>query len=84
MVQSKRIGVEIAIASVVFGFILNLIGELTLSEVIAADPNSLGTGINIALQAVCTIVCGLIVMIPAMVAGSQLKGPGLFGGGQQY
>lgn len=59
-------------------FVLDMVIELGFPQLSAADPNSFGTGINVAMNAVCNIICGVLVAIPLMITNSGMDGSRLF------
>ena len=52
--------------------ISDLVMELLFPEISAADPNSLGSAINIVFSTICNIICGLIVAIPLMISNNGM------------
>ena len=78
MVKRKKMGVQLCLIAIGLSFIFDVGAEILFPEIAALDPNSLGTGINIALSGFCNLFCGLLVSIPLMISNSGLDESSLF------
>jgi hypothetical protein len=78
ILKRKSIGMHLCWLSIGLGFVLNLVLEIAYPEFAAADSYSFGTGINIAMNAVCSLFCGVLVAIPLMITNSGMDGSRLF------
>jgi hypothetical protein len=78
MVKRKKMGVHLCLIAIGLSFIFDIGAEIIFPEIAALDPNSWGTGINIAISGFCNLFCGLLVSIPLMISNSGLDESSLF------
>jgi len=80
----KRRGIMIGLGAVAFGFVLSLGDTAITGDIVQqfldstgeAEVEGLGAliaGVGVVVSLVCSAICGLLVAIPLLVAGSDLE-----------
>ena len=82
MVNFQRKGIFIIIGGIIVGFILSTISVMMgdfdgWGESVGMSDNA-ANGILIGVQALCNVLCGVIVAIPLMIANNGLDNPKVF------
>ena len=82
MVNFQRKGIFIIIGGIILGFILSTISVMMgdfdgWGESVGMSDNA-ANGILIGVQALCNVLCGVIVAIPLMIANNGLDNPKVF------
>ena len=76
ILQKQTRGVHLAWVTIALSFIIAVVQQLIIPEEFS-DPTGFGQSIAIAMNVVCSLICGVLVAIPLMISNSGMDNSSL-------